>query len=707
MASKRSLYQPAQQDTVGHGFNRKPLTQGRLISQSDSALGAEISQTESPSQRLYKPGTDGSYKVSYDGSSTGDLSPRQKLSSHKKVHSDHQVEDVLSSPRRAQPNQTEHHSPKRVTPSRLLELSDSDDEVAFKTRRSPRVMQHIKHSPAPNVLVVDASRQTRQPLDTEVDIHLGFEHSPVKVVCHSPGAVHSDLRNTGDTAAARRVQVDQVPSVNILSGNTDIPQSDQERPGHRFKSPMVIREAAVAGGKIDHHSAVETVDTTDHLTRPMREDLQYQTYKQPRVIIGDSGIPGVEPFPQSDTASVDEVYHEVKPKLKGSVVEPSAKKEKKKQSKERIVPSRYMQSGTSSRHRGQSLVGKSGARSSATETKKTHKRPVVTKKRTAPDFSTTPMVRGVSKMASTPAVDTSSYPQPGPIDVSAIAADLPHLSMAGPPSKPTAAVSVQRPPSKTLSRTKHKQPKNVSVKEDSTREMSSQHLSSASVATQDSAYSSHSQSHTTKKKSSPSRITQESLDLQYARYLQWVFLETKAKKEFHEQEKQVVAQLYGLWEENQRLLQKKAEVEQTYEQLKHANKLDELLELQKAGLGPVAANLPGLRQQYSTLAQALDTTRHQILCRGVHIPENEEDFQEAMLSALAESEQLLGELSVMTRQEQPKVTSFANAIQALEKAVDEESKELKRCQEMQAAVQTLATQESSLKIQAVQIRDEE
>lgn len=43
-----------------------------------------------------------------------------------------------------------------------------------------------------------------------------------------------------------------------------------------------------------------------------------------------------------------------------------------------------------------------------------------------------------------------------------------------------------------------------------------------------------------------------------------------------------------------------------------------------------------------------------------------------------ESEQLLGELSVMIRQQQPKVASCASALTALERAVEEEGKELKR-----------------------------
>ena len=38
-------------------------------------------------------------------------------------------------------------------------------------------------------------------------------------------------------------------------------------------------------------------------------------------------------------------------------------------------------------------------------------------------------------------------------------------------------------------------------------------------------------------------------------------------------------------------------------------------------------NLPLLQKQYSNLAYALDTTRHQIPTKDIHLPESEEQFQ--------------------------------------------------------------------------------
>ena len=52
-------------------------------------------------------------------------------------------------------------------------------------------------------------------------------------------------------------------------------------------------------------------------------------------------------------------------------------------------------------------------------------------------------------------------------------------------------------------------------------------------------------------------------------------------------------------------------------------------------------------------------------------------FYEGNLEAtLMETEQLLGELSVMCRQKQPKITNFASVVQTLQKDVDLETDEL-------------------------------
>lgn len=49
--------------------------------------------------------------------------------------------------------------------------------------------------------------------------------------------------------------------------------------------------------------------------------------------------------------------------------------------------------------------------------------------------------------------------------------------------------------------------------------------------------------------------------------------------------------------------------------------------LQRQCLGPVVNNLSAVQKQYSNLAYALDTTRHQLPTADIYLPENEDQFQ--------------------------------------------------------------------------------
>lgn len=281
-----------------------------------------------------------------------------------------------------------------------------------------------------------------------------------------------------------------------------------------------------------------------------------------------------------------------------------------------------------------------------------------------------------SQKTSTPTMDGSFIPQED-IDASAIHAEASFLS-SGDMSK------IQQTQSKT---SKHHI---IQAKQDISHDPFSQSvLSNVSV------------SHDPGAKKKP-KITQNDLDLLYARYIQSLFLHSRQKKMRDEQEKQAMAQLFGLHEEVDQLRQKKFEMEQSFAKIKHLNQVDEQIELQRQSLGPVITNLPKLKEEYENLAHALDTTRHQIQTKGVYLPEDEDQYQRQLENALLESEQLLGEISVMIRCATPGVTSMADALQTMEKTIDSECQELKRCKEMLAAFESLAIHETSLEINVMQ-----
>ncbi|CAH1783295.1 unnamed protein product [Owenia fusiformis] len=691
MASKRSLYKPAPEQSGGNHSHRRPLAQGRLISNISNNGESILSNThDSGAMDLTTYSTKG-HDVSltmqhspFDNSSHNAQSPRQRLT--RLISGDSAIGDQTATPRRNSPSVTQPYSPRKEDPTHSLEVSDLENELSYSQMKS-RLSK--SHSPA-NVMVVDASRRTISPDKSEVDIVTGYEHSPVKVVCHTPGVVQStesSLRNSGSVQAASTVAVDHPPSSIILSG-TDITDPSLKKPPDRFKSPMVVRESTIAGSSnVDPSSLSKSVNVAHTNDKLEETTLQHRQPQQPKRIIGD----GKKLSPTENQESVTG-YTSHRPKIMSKTMDTSHDKKKRRKMKGTVIPSRFKQSaetvkiaGTSKMTDKSSLELTTNLRASRLDSSGPKRPGSARKKPAASEFHATPMVRGSSQVGgktSTPTANVSLFPGQ---DVSAIVPD--NLSLL--PNTSQDISHIERPAShkkvasKTLARTKQRD-----ISQSRPRE----------------AIESHSQG--TPKKSAPKgasmEVVQQHLDVTYARYLQMLYLDSKAKKVFQEQEKEVMAQLYALWEEVEALRRKDTSLDIELTKLKHSNALDEQLEIQQSGLGPVTATIPKLRQEYGTLAQALDTTRHQIPLRGIQVPDNEEAFDEMLLSSLNESEQLLGELSVMHREKQPKVTTFANTLSALQKSVEEEDKELKRLTELLSAAKTLSTRESSLKIQHFQ-----
>ncbi len=62
-------------------------------------------------------------------------------------------------------------------------------------------------------------------------------------------------RDTGNVEQARRVNIDQVPTVQILTGGAHY--TDSASPPHaKHKSPLVIKENAIAGRLTSFHTVL-------------------------------------------------------------------------------------------------------------------------------------------------------------------------------------------------------------------------------------------------------------------------------------------------------------------------------------------------------------------------------------------------------------------------------------------------------------------
>ncbi|XP_060579501.1 uncharacterized protein LOC132736392 [Ruditapes philippinarum] len=683
MATKRNLYRPAQvQENVGQRKPRKTLAQGRLITNGAPSQGS-VPASESQNASLLS------------NTSVRKLAPSRSNTSHtinesannSQLHQTSLVqgrlEESVFSPRRCVPKVSEPRTPDNRQPAGSLDLTDSEMGDETPELRS-------RYQKPDEVLCIDASRQTVNPDVSEVDIRIGVDKSPVKIVCHSPSRINHSLRQQNA----------------VRDSGENLRQS-------KHKIPVIITEK-LPDDHINPYTAVQSIP----MTPPQQQDrrvLQSLSDNCPQPDFSDSA--DSDKFfldrhddrvtSDNDNNSVKEytvTNHKLKNKTsKDERVPSSTRKEKRpetaKKKKGRMVPSRYMQSAESkvkaslSSRIEKSSFDKSRA-SKSVEYPQSAKKSAgkINRKLTKDSVSERPRtpenqsITSTGGKTSTPTMDGSHLSHDMDIDASAIHPEVSLL--AGDTSR---VYQLEKHGSgKSRSRLK------TEYRDD---------LMGQSILSNVSLYNQSVLASKPKQKLDP-KTAQQKVDLLYMYKLQWAFLEAKARKTLHEQEKQAMAQIYGLYEEVESLRKLKLDREQQYSRLRHTNITDNLAEVQRQCLGPVVNNLPSLQKQYSNLAYALDTTRHQIPTKDIHLPENEEQFQAKLEAQLLESERLLGEVSAITRQDIPTISAMGNAMVTMEQAVEGMEEELKKSHELLAATETLTMHECSLRVQEIQLLDQ-
>ncbi|RDD36578.1 hypothetical protein TrispH2_011092, partial [Trichoplax sp. H2] len=200
------------------------------------------------------------------------------------------------------------------------------------------------------------------------------------------------------------------------------------------------------------------------------------------------------------------------------------------------------------------------------------------------------------------------------------------------------------------------------------------------------------------KKKGSIEVTQSELDLVYARLMQWVFAYQKLKHTVNTQEKEAMNQIFSMWkhlhQQNRKLTQLKLELQLA----KHTSLLDDVLDMQKSELQVIGDLLPRVKSDYSNLAKGLDAVSHVLRTKGILYMDDHDE----VISALGESEELLGEIISITRHNQENVTAVSQSMCGLADKATVEDKELHRCEELLGALSTLVVQESSLRVQEIE-----
>lgn len=543
-------------------------------------------------------------------------------------------------PRKKAPCTTEQNSPARVRKTDSLDLSDSDEEIDNGSKID--ILGHQKMT-TDDVMVLDASSRLADPDQVEVDTVVGYSKSPARVICHSPAGARRQLRNAAVKGESNKVPVTSVPAVSVSAPAPSSPSNH---------SSPAVRERQAESPKSHHHMlgslpVLTQMERMMGLSQPNFDDsgdsdalLQPQDEKSDVMsLISESDACSISDF-------VTKPVNKTKPvkKAKAGPNTPGTAKKKTK-----VVPSRYMQAAQ--------------AKASVS---------VLMDKSSKADRSK------VSRSLEVP----TSHPS----------------QRAKKQIKEKRQIEVQKNPS-TPENLQNRKTGKTSTPTSDVSFFSTLQTDLSAISAAGDVSKLNSDSHHSKAKPRPN-ITQQTLDLLYGRFVQWEFLACKARRIKEEQERKAMSQMLWLQEELQKLRKLKHDKDKELARLKHLNELDEQLDIQRECLEPVVSHLPKLTKQYETLAQALDTTRHQIPTKGIYIPQDEALFHSQLEQILQESEYLLGNLSASTGQPLHSATAtVARHLASLEKHTNQQCQQLKSCNEMIAATQSLTVEESSLLIQ--------
>lgn len=494
-----------------------------------------------------------------------------------------------------------------------------------------------------DVMVLDASSRLADPDQVEVDTVVGYSKSPARVICHSPAGARRQLRNAAVKGESNKVPVTSVPAVSVSAPAPSSPSNH---------SSPAVRERQAESPKSHHHMlgslpVLTQMEKMMGLSQPNFDDsgdsdalLQPQDEKSDVMsLISESDACSISDF-------VTKPVNKTKPvkKAKAGPNTPGTAKKKTK-----VVPSRYMQAAQ--------------AKASVS---------VLMDKSSKADRSK------VSRSLEVP----TSHPS----------------QRAKKQIKEKRQIEVQKNPS-TPENSQNRKTGKTSTPTSDVSFFSTLQTDLSAISAAGDVSKLNSDSHQSKAKPRPN-ITQQTLDLLYGRFVQWEFLACKARRIKEEQERKAMSQMLWLQEELQKLRKLKHDKDKELARLKHLNELDEQLDIQRECLEPVVSHLPKLTKQYETLAQALDTTRHQIPTKGIYIPQDEALFHSQLEQILQESEYLLGNLSASTGQQLHSATAtVARHLASLEKHTNQQCQQLKSCNEMIAATQSLTVEESSLLIQ--------
>ncbi|KAK6960387.1 hypothetical protein BgiMline_035589 [Biomphalaria glabrata] len=652
MASKRDLYHVASNklnkpsrtsSAVAVGTKkRKPLAQGRLEMNEINNQPRSTSPQTSPSSLPYT-GTE-----SHSDCHLGlDLSVQEVDLKVSDTGLTDEVDPSIS-PIRSVPKLTEDMPLQPVSLSKCLDLSDSEESES---------------SPPKPVLVCDASHLGVSTSRTEVDVVIGYEPSPVKVVCHTPGK--HVAKSSALTSSHKHLVNDSPTQESYLNESLNCSLSSYRESPRRTTDKSGKLAFLKHLSTFSEPQSAESMDyTPSKVGGVVSTSAQSEVDSEPCSLDGKFGDT-LATQKESITGKAADIK---KMKSKESSIEGQSKLKKGKTT--RVVQSRYMQAAVNKTlNLSKNVLGSS--KESSGHQKPHNIKSSRSEKQNSQKMATSSQ-SNVDRKTSTPTFDEKSHYLD---DISAIQSASTMSFCLG-----TTATSHQQ----ELLPVNPPKPSN-------SKQQPLPKIKAALKPT----------------KSSVSKSKQEStalaLDFEYTKYIQWAFLNLKAKRALAEQDAAAKSQLNELWQllewQRQELAQSQAEVKH----LKRTLLVEEILEKSESALNTAVSSFP--LKDYTTLGAALDTTLHQLPVKDIIVPHSDLERQkldQEMITILSKSKQLLEEIQSVAQMESSKLDHYAENLKTIDSCYAETCSELQDFHQDLNKVQSLTTEMTSLFIQDMQ-----
>lgn len=193
---------------------------------------------------------------------------------------------------------------------------------------------------------------------------------------------------------------------------------------------------------------------------------------------------------------------------------------------------------------------------------------------------------------------------------------------------------------------------------------------------------------------------QETMDMMESQTLLLTLLSVKMENNLALLEEKAEKDLVALCCEKERLQQRVLELRrQLLLQQKH-RELATILDAQMEVLGPLEAVAKRFKEQYKTLATALDATRHELPVQGIHMRGSGQELLDDLEPALKTTLQLLGELGISSPDASGQVpdtsAQVSRLLEELRDLITKKDRELYRIFDLAMELSTLASKEAAL-----------